>query len=97
MRCKNCGGSMIGDGYTEPLRCEFAEVEEGTEPDANPVYCGSDAGPNPANFADRGAWIEAHTDPSVCMRLMAEWVVDAEADEAESHMDEMRGYHRENG
>ena len=38
MSCKNCGGDMIGDGYTVVLHCEYAEVDT-LEPDAGPVYC----------------------------------------------------------
>ena len=40
MRCKNCGGTMEGDGYTNVLHCETLDViGEGYAPDANPVYC----------------------------------------------------------
>ena len=46
-RCRNCGGDMVGDGYTTPYHCEFAEMPEGTEPDASPVYC---------DFDEVGAW-----------------------------------------
>jgi len=38
MSCKNCGGTMHGDGYTSPVVCEYAEVDT-LEPDAGPVYC----------------------------------------------------------
>jgi hypothetical protein len=37
--CPKCCGTMIGDGYTVVLHCEFADVPEGVEPDAPPVYC----------------------------------------------------------
>jgi len=39
--CKNCGGTMIGDGYTTILHCEFADEElyRDKEPDTSPVYC----------------------------------------------------------
>lgn len=31
---------MIGDGYTSPMHCEFANITGmDLEPDANPVYC----------------------------------------------------------
>lgn len=41
MQCKNCGGSMIGDGYTVVLHCENAEESEYefNAPDEGPVYC----------------------------------------------------------
>jgi len=38
MSCKNCGGDMIGDGYTVVLHCEYSEVDY-LESDAGPVYC----------------------------------------------------------
>ena len=40
-QCDKCGGTMIGDGYTSVMHCEFAEEEtyEFHEPDANPVEC----------------------------------------------------------
>lgn len=39
--CKNCGGTMEGDGYTKVFHCEFADEEDYVycEPDASPVYC----------------------------------------------------------
>ena len=38
--CVNCGGEMIGDGYTMPLHCETLDIiGEGYEPDCNPIYC----------------------------------------------------------
>ena len=39
--CKDCGGTMIGDGHTMVLHCEFAEEKLycDKEPDAGPVYC----------------------------------------------------------
>lgn len=39
MQCKKCGGSMIGDGYTKVLHCEYVEDTSELEPDAGPVYC----------------------------------------------------------
>jgi hypothetical protein len=38
--CPTCGADMLGDGYTSPFRCEFAEVPEDVEPDSGPYYCG---------------------------------------------------------
>jgi hypothetical protein len=45
MCCKNCGGTMQGDGYKTVLACEFADESklDGLEPDANPVYCDFDS------------------------------------------------------
>ena len=38
--CSNCGGDMQGDGVTEVLHCEGADVIGlGYEPDAEPVEC----------------------------------------------------------
>lgn len=39
--CVKCGGDLIGDGYTSALRCEFADMDdwEELEADASPVYC----------------------------------------------------------
>ena len=39
MSCPNCGGKIIGDGYTVVLHCENAEIPAGTEPDATVIYC----------------------------------------------------------
>lgn len=41
MTCEKCGGTMVGDGYTSVLHCEFAEeaTYDSLEPDASPVYC----------------------------------------------------------
>lgn len=39
MSCKNCGGDMIGDGHTTPIRCERVETPADHEPDADPIYC----------------------------------------------------------
>lgn len=36
--CPNCGGPLLGDGYTVVLHCEFAEIRD-QEPDADPIYC----------------------------------------------------------
>lgn len=39
-RCPNCGGTMIGDGYTTVRHCEFRDVSgECWEPDAGPLHC----------------------------------------------------------
>ena len=41
MSCPWCGGSMIGDGYTSVIHCEFANTDDywDCEPDAGPVWC----------------------------------------------------------
>lgn len=41
MECINCGGIMVGDGYSVVLHCELVDVigEYGCEPDADPIYC----------------------------------------------------------
>lgn len=38
MTCPNCGGTMLGNGYTVVRHCEQVDVQ-GIEPDAPPVYC----------------------------------------------------------
>ena len=37
--CKNCGGDMVGDGYTAVRHCEYVDPDPWLEPDADPVYC----------------------------------------------------------
>jgi len=46
MSCKNCGGDMLGDGYTAVLLCENLSPEESEHmqvqymaPDEGPIYC----------------------------------------------------------
>ena len=38
--CKDCGGTMVGDGYTTPMHCEYIDCPEDREADAGPLYCG---------------------------------------------------------
>ena len=41
-RCPNCGGSLIGDGYTAVIHCENATDVDAiaeAEADAGPIYC----------------------------------------------------------
>lgn len=41
--CIYCGGQMLGDNYSEPLRCEYlSELPEGAEPDSGPYFCNPD-------------------------------------------------------
>jgi len=37
--CTNCGGDIIGNGYTSVEHCENVDPELGIEPDAELVYC----------------------------------------------------------
>lgn len=41
--CKECGGTMIGDGYSLILHCENVDLWDGehafSAPDEGPVYC----------------------------------------------------------
>ncbi len=39
MNCPNCGGEIIGDGYTSNMKCENAEDVDFLEPDAEIVLC----------------------------------------------------------
>lgn len=44
MQCKQCGGSMEGDGYTVPYHCETLDISDsGNEPDCDPIYCPPEA------------------------------------------------------
>ncbi len=40
--CPNCGGDLIGDGYTQVLHCENVDddIIWSIEPDAFPIFCG---------------------------------------------------------
>jgi len=40
--CPDCGGTLIGDGYTTVVHCENAEPSKywDLEADASPVFCG---------------------------------------------------------
>lgn len=38
MPCPNCGGALVGDGYTVTVHCERVTLTS-SEPDASPVYC----------------------------------------------------------
>jgi hypothetical protein len=42
--CPNCGGSMIGDGFTFVSHCEHAHDDDYwyEAPDAGPIYCRPD-------------------------------------------------------
>ena len=40
--CPNCGGRMIGDGYTMPIHCENVELPADRECDAAPLFCEDD-------------------------------------------------------
>lgn len=43
--CKNCGGTMVGDGYKMVRHCEFVDVPFDVEPDAGPIYCENEIDP----------------------------------------------------
>lgn len=60
MTCENCGGSMIGDGITTPLHCEFVD-EPHHAPDSSPAYCTQvihirDATPNDVYVGRPSKW-----------------------------------------
>ena len=52
VKCHVCGGSMIGDGYSEQRRCENAEIDFSLEPDVEPIYCGPEIANCPLCGAD---------------------------------------------
>lgn len=39
MSCPNCGGDIIGDGFTTVRHCENVTDVSDYEPDADVVYC----------------------------------------------------------
>lgn len=39
MSCQNCGGTMVGDGYSNVRHCEYVDLEGVEEADADPIYC----------------------------------------------------------
>lgn len=51
MNCTKCGGDIIGDGYTSPMHCEFADEEEYEfdEPDCNVIECDFEEEDTPGN------------------------------------------------
>ena len=44
MCCPKCGGDVVGDGDSSPMRCEFAKEEdyEHAAPDEGPFLCDSE-------------------------------------------------------
>jgi hypothetical protein len=44
--CPNCGGDLIGDGYTSVIHCEYADDDEY-------AYAAPDEGPFLCNFEDQ--------------------------------------------
>lgn len=39
-QCPNCGGTLVGDGVSSVIHCEYVDVlGEGYAPDEGPVYC----------------------------------------------------------
>jgi hypothetical protein len=41
MCCPKCGGTLLGDGYTEVIHCEFSDQDDYfyLAPDEKVVYC----------------------------------------------------------
>ena len=39
MNCPNCGGDILGDGYTLPRHCEFVMSSIDREPDSHVELC----------------------------------------------------------
>lgn len=37
--CPKCGGTLLGDGYTTVVHCEYVKDIGDVEPDASPIYC----------------------------------------------------------
>ena len=38
--CRDCGGTMVGDGYITPRHCEYIDCPGDREADGSPLYCG---------------------------------------------------------
>lgn len=65
MPCKNCGGDMVGDGYTEVSHCENLDLfGQGYEPDANPVFCDYEDEPEIDPF-EEDYLVESYRDPNI--------------------------------
>jgi hypothetical protein len=40
-QCDDCGGTMVGDGYSQVLHCEFVTDDlSDREADSGPIFCG---------------------------------------------------------
>jgi hypothetical protein len=39
-RCPDCGGTIVGDGYTMARHCEYVDLPDGREADAPLLTCG---------------------------------------------------------
>jgi hypothetical protein len=39
MTCPNCGGKILGDGYTVVLHCEMVQDLPEVAPDSDPIFC----------------------------------------------------------
>lgn len=38
--CRDCGGNIVGDGYTSVMRCENYDGDTDVAPDSGPLHCG---------------------------------------------------------
>jgi hypothetical protein len=38
-QCPKCGGTILGDGYSEPTYCEFADYPLDSIPDGPTILC----------------------------------------------------------
>ena len=85
--CSDCGGTLIGDGYSTVVHCEEAQEElySESEPDANPVMCGFNAKPTNAKAFDAVVLMEQRVWDGLSLRG-AEWVVFAS--EVLAHIEE---------
>jgi hypothetical protein len=51
MSCIKCGGTMVGDGYTSVIHCEFVEEDVSDRtPDSGPIYCNYTPDPEPEPY-----------------------------------------------
>ena len=65
MNCPICGGTMIGDGYTTPIHCEYVDIDPWIEPDFGPIYCMKE----PAEMAEQAYQLELDRDWEANMPL----------------------------
>ena len=57
--CPNCGGDLIGDGYTSVTHCENIDPPLDAEPDSDVLYCDTEEvthGRTPVIDLDQESW-----------------------------------------
>jgi len=70
--CPNCGGDLIGDGYTSVTHCENIDPPLDAEPDSDVLYCDTEINsccPQHGRTAKESNWIPEEY-------YMGDWVAD---------------------